>query len=457
MGIKAMINRVFGKGEHQALAEQQTDSEARVGHIKQEFASHPSKGLTPARLHTILEAAERGDLTAQHQLFLDMEEKDTQIASDLGKRRQAASELEWQIVPPDNASAQEKKAAEFCAEVFSSLDVPDIINDLGTAIGHGWINLELPWHQDGGHWLMAQPIAQPHSWFKLHPEQQDQLRLRDNSAYGAELWQLGWVQHRHKAKAGYIARSGLHRVLAWPYLFKNYSVGDLAELLEIYGLPARIGKYPRNANDKEKATLLRAVTSLGHNAAGIIPEGMAIDFMQAADGKSEMFETMIHWCERSIAKAILGGTLTSGTGEGTNTNALGKVHEAGFNSLIRSDARQYANTIRRDILLPLVLVNFGIDKLNRAPKFYLDCTETEDLQMLSQALPVLAENGVQIPMWYVHEKPASPRPVIMSRYLANPLLYLKQKKKPCAKLHSKANSPALPQSLLTAPIGSARI
>lgn len=398
------------KEVQRSMQEQQTDSESRVGLIKKEFAEHPSKGLTPARLHSILEAAERGDLRAQHELFLDMEEKDTQISADLGKRRQAASELEWQIVPPENPTPQEKAAADFCAEVFSSLDVPDLIVDLGTGIGHGWQNLELPWEQrDGKQWI-KQPIARPHSWFQLHPDEQDVLTLRDNSHTGAELWPFGWIQHRHKAKAGYVSRSGLHRVLAWPYLFKNYSVGDLAELLEIYGIPARVGKYPRNASDKEKSTLLRAVTSLGHSAAGIIPEGMSIEFMAAADGKSDMFKVMIDWCERSIAKAILGGTLTSGTGEGTNTNALGRVHEAGFNSLIRSDVRQYANTIRRDILLPLVLVNFGIDDLNRAPKFYLDVTETEDIKVLAESVPQLVDYGMKIPVWWMHEKTGIPKP-----------------------------------------------
>ena len=77
-----------------ALSEQQTASEARVGFIKREFSEHPSKGLTPARLYQILESAEQGDLKAQHELFDDMEEKDPQIAADLGKRRLLAAELE---------------------------------------------------------------------------------------------------------------------------------------------------------------------------------------------------------------------------------------------------------------------------------------------------------------------------------------------------------------------------
>ncbi|MFP3599880.1 DUF935 family protein, partial [Chryseobacterium sp. SIMBA_029] len=59
---------------------------------------------------------------------------------------------------------------------------------------------------------------------------------------------------------------------------------DLAEFLEIYGLPMRLGTYPGGATEDEKFTLLRAVMDIGHRAAGIIPQGMQIDFKEAAKG-----------------------------------------------------------------------------------------------------------------------------------------------------------------------------
>ena len=410
--LKTLIQRLWGAGDStatQALEEQQTAQDARVGQLRREFAEHPSKGLTPAKLYDILEAAEKGDLKAQHELFEDMEEKDPQIAADLGKRRQLAAELEWQIVPPDNPSATERRATDHAIEVFTGIEVEDLIIDLGSGIGHGWANLELPWARDGALRYIEQPAFRPHSWFRLHPERQDELRLRDMSNEGAELWPLGWMQHRHRAKAGYVARSGLHRVLAWPYLFQNYALGDLAELLELYGLPARIGSYPKNATDKEKATLLRAVTSLGHNAAGIIPDGMKIDFKEAAKGTSDVFELMLNWCERAKSRAILGGTLTSGTSGDSNTNALGNVHERSQMSLIRSDARQYAGTIGRDILWPMAAINFGIIDRRRAPRFYLDTGEAEDFKVLSETLPVFVDMGARIPQWWFHEKTRIPK------------------------------------------------
>jgi phage gp29-like protein len=248
----------------------------------------------------------------------------------------------------------------------------------------------------------------PHNWFALDQYDQNKIVIKGLQDDEAQLWSLGWVSHRHRAKPGYVARTGLHRMLAWPYLFQNYALGDLAQLLEIYGLPARIGQYPRGATNAEKAALLRAVTSLGRSAAGIIPEGMKIDFLNAAEGRADVYQAMLDWCERAKAKVILGGTLTSGTGEGTNTNALGNVHERGLNSLIRSDVRQYAGTIRRDILWPMAALNFGIEDLRRAPKFWLDTDETEDYKALSDTLPTFVDMGMKIPIWWVHEKTGIP-------------------------------------------------
>lgn len=402
-------------GQALALRETQTavrpgegGERAMVGSLHREFAEHPSRGLTPAGLYAILQAAEQGDLSRQHALFQDMEEKDAQIASDLGKRKLAAAALEWQIVPPDGANRLEKKAAAQASEVFRSLEVEDLILDLADGIGHGWVQLEIPWDRDGATRIVQQPRWVDPTWFQTRPEFRDELRLRDGTLDGEELWPLGWLSHRHKAKSGYLARLGLHRCLVWPYLFQNHALGDLAELLEILGIPARLGTYPRGATAEEKATLLTAVASLGHRAAGIIPEGMAIEYLEAAKTEGSNYQTMLDWCERAKSKAILGGTLTTGTDRGSGAYSLGQVHERGLAELVASDARQYAATIRRDLLWPLAALNFGIDRPERSPRFYLDSSETADYEVLAKTLPVFVGLGARIPAWWLHEKTGIP-------------------------------------------------
>ncbi|MDP3611498.1 MAG: DUF935 family protein, partial [Rubrivivax sp.] len=319
----------FGKAfEDVAVAQLQEPQTARLAQLRYEFENHPSRGLTPPRLAKILQDAEQGDLTAQHELFADMEEKDGHLFSELQKRRMAVQQLDWTIVPPKNATAQEKAQAEFITEVLGSMeDFGDVLFDMTDAIGHGFAPLEMTWGRVDGIQMPVKIEHRPQGWFKLalDPEiGRNELRLRDNSADGERLWQFGWIMHQHRARSGYVSRSGLFRVLTWPFIFKNYAVRDLAEFLEIYGLPMRLGTYGASATKEDKATLLRAVVGIGHNAAGIIPAGMAIDFKNAATGDNKAFDSMISLMERTMSKAILGGTLTSS--EGANgTQALGKV------------------------------------------------------------------------------------------------------------------------------------
>ncbi len=391
------------------LTEPQT---SRLAQLHREFASHPSRGLTPVKLARILEAAEQGDIRAQHDLFMDMEEKDAHIYAEMGKRKRALLTVDWDIAPPRNASATEKKLAGYAKELLQ--DVPnfeDVILDALDGIGHGFSCQEIEWELLGSEWLPKAITHRPQGWFQTDRETRTQIRLRDMSLDGQPLQPFGWITHTHKAKSGYIARSGLHRVLSWPYLFKNYSVGDLAEFLEIYGLPLRLGTYQSGASDEEKATLLRAVMSIGHDAAGIVPEGMLIDFKEAAKGSEGPFMAMVDWCEKSQSKAILGGTLTSQADGKSSTNALGNVHNEVRHDLMVSDAIQLAGTLTRDLVYPLLALNKGgVDDRRRLPRFVFRFDDTEDLGVLADALPKLVGIGMQITQEWAHERAGIPMP-----------------------------------------------
>ena len=134
----------------------------------------------------------------------------------------------------------------------------------------------------------------------------------------------------------------------------------MAEFLEIYGLPVRLGKYPAGASDKEKTTLLNALVGIGHNAAGIIPETMMLELLDAASGSGDTVMAMTDWCERTQSKIILGGTLTTQADGKTSTNALGQIHNEVRHDLLASDAKQLAATLTRQLIAPLLYLNKGI-------------------------------------------------------------------------------------------------
>lgn len=401
---------------------------ATVGQLSQTFAGHPSRGLTPAKLARILESAEQGDIRSQHELFMDMEEKDGHIFSEMSKRKRALLTVDWDIVPPRNASAKERKSAAYLKELLTDINnFEDIIQDSLDAIGHGFACLEIEWQMLGTEWLPKTISHRPQGWFQTDRATRTQIRLRNNTQDGAELQPFGWITHIHKAKSGYLARAGLHRVLAWPFLFKNYSVRDLAEFLEIYGIPLRLGKYFGGASEDEKAALMQAVIAIGHDAAGIIPEGMGVEFVQVSgSGSSTPFEYMVEWAERTQSKAILGGTLTSQADGKTSTNALGNVHNEVRHDLMISDARQLAGTLTRDLVYPLYALNVGgIDDVRRCPRLVFDLGEAGDLSLYAEALPKLVGSGLKIPVSWAREKlripePDGDEPVLMSSLQNNP-------------------------------------
>lgn len=393
------IKRAELKGEPQT---------AKTAHLHREFSDHPSRGLTPSKLSRILEEAERGDLVSQARLAEDMEEKDAHLFAELSKRRRALLGLDWDLQPPKDASQFEKDETARIEEMIRELDFETLIYDSAAAILYGYACLEFNWVRHDGQWQPQSIDYRPADWFMCQPEDRDTLLLRTADGMGAPLRPWGWIVHRHQAKSGYLVRSGLARILAWPYLFRNYSARDLAEFLEIYGLPMRLGKYPAGVSEDEKATLMRAVVNIGHAAAGIIPHGMDIEFQEAAKGASDPFMAMMSWAESSMSKAILGGTLTSQTSDsGGGAYALGQVHNEVRHDILISDAKQIARTLTQQLVMPLVRLN---SRMERMPKWVFDTEQPEDLKLFSEALPKLVESGMQIPASWVHEKLRIPKP-----------------------------------------------
>lgn len=155
-----------------------------------------------------------------------------------------------------------------------------------------------------------------------------------------------------------------------------------------------------------------------------MPEGMEIELHNAASGTtaaSNPFLQMAEWCEKSAARLILGQTLTSGADGKSSTHALGMIHNEVRRDLLVSDAKQIAQTITQQIILPFLQVNFG--DIGRAPRFEFDTREAADIAVFADALPKLVDVGVQIPEGWVRDKLVIPDAAdgekVLARVVAN--------------------------------------
>jgi len=442
--LKKIVDQHGAPIEIAALEEPQT---SRVSHLQNQNLTPMLSGLTPARLARTLQDADQGNLLDQHRLFSDMEERDGHLRAEMDKRKNAVMGLPWDIVAPPNATAAEKAAAQWVKEMLcDAVDpVEDLILAAMDAVGHGFSPVEIEWSRQGVEWL-PQFHPRPQEWFRLDLSR-TQVHLNDFSTTGSPLTPFGWVMHTPgKAKSGYMGRLGLYRTLVWPFIYKSYALGDFAEFLETYGLPIIVGKYFAGATADEKASLMRAVTQLGHDARAIMPKEMEIEIEKVVGGSGDSAHlAMMQWAERSQSKSILGQTLSADTGsKGGGSYSLGKVHNEVRHDIRRSDGRQLAATLTRDVVYPMIALNrSGVDGLARCPRFVFNQSEPEDLVSFADALPKLVGVGFQVPVSWAQERVHIPMPQDGEAVLTLPVQNT-PKKEPAGRDSAAALSTVIP-------------
>lgn len=419
--------------------------EVAVGQVQDKFSSYPSNGLTPQRLAAIFREADAGDVLRQMELFEELEEKDPHLFSQLQTRKNAVTGLDFEVLPLDPNNAGDKAIAEFVKGELDGIEgFEDIMLDLLDAIGKGFSVSEILWGSEGGEGgkTFINGILHRHQKrFFWDTEDVFKVTTADHPE-GVPLTADKFIVHRYKARSGHPSRAGVLRVVAWMYLFKNYDLKDWVSFCEVYGMPLRLGKYQPGASEEDKTALMRALIQIGADAAGIVPEGTSIDFITTDKASStDLYERLARYCDEQISKAVLGQILTSDSGGGSF--AQSKTHNEVRHDLTVADCKALAATLRRDLIRPLVLFNFGDD--SRVPQLRFACAEPEDLHQAATILGALIKDtGLKVPTSYLYKKFSIPKPEGGEEIAAPAAGPLPFKSSPDAQLTLKAEAPAPP-------------
>ena len=383
-------------------------NEIAVAQVTDKYSEYPSNGLTPVKLAEIFKEADAGDVLRQMELFEEMEEKDPHLFSQLQTRKNAVTGLDFEIIPFSD-DPRDKEIADFIEEQINGIEsLEDVETDLLDAIGKGFAVSEIMWGYDEGH-VVVREIKSRHQKRFFWDSLDDSFKVRTKDApEGILLPTNKFVVHRYKARSGHTSRAGILRVVAWMYLFKNYDLKDWVSFAEVYGLPLRLGKYAPGASEADKVALMQALIQIGADAAGIIPDGTSIDFITTEKtSSSDLYERLARYCDEQISKAILGQTLTSDSGGGSY--AQSKTHNDVRHDLTVADCKSLASTLRRDLIRPLCIFNFGEDK--RVPHIRFDCEESEDLTQTATIIGTLVnEVGLRVPTSFIYKKFSIPEP-----------------------------------------------
>ncbi|GAA6761739.1 MULTISPECIES: phage portal protein family protein [Thermus] len=380
------------------------------------FRVYPARGLTPERLARILREADAGDLSAQAELFEEMEERDALLFSLLQTRKLAVVGLDWRLEPAEEGR-DARRILRAVEEVWWGLPLEDLMTDLLSAIPQGVSVVAVAWEWDGLLWR-PKAFRWVHPGLLAYREPEDRFYLVLGPGREEAFPYGGAIEHRYRARSGLPTRAGLMRSLAWLYLFKHFALKDWVVFAEVYGQPYRIGKYDPAAGEEERRRLEEAVRSLGADAAGVISKDTEIEIVEAAKGQGpDVYERLIRLANREMTQAVLGQTLTSSEGEG-GSYALAKVHERVRIDLLKADARALARTLREGLLKPFVAFNFGPEYLDLAPHVVPEVEEEKDLEARARVLQTLLQMGLSIPEAWLREEFGVPAPEPQAPVLA---------------------------------------
>lgn len=377
-------------------------------------------GLDPARLASLLRAAENTDARAYLELAEEMEEKYLHYAAQLATRKRAVCGLPWQVVPASER-LRDRKIAELVEKLIPLLE--EHLFDMLDSLGKGYSVTEITWASEGANWLPVALDRRDPRWYLFDKVDGRTLRLRDisNPITGLDLPPGKFIISHVAAKSGLPIRGGLARAAAYAYLFHNFSLRDWVTFCERFGLPLRLGRYHEGASGNDLDVLFSAVRDIGADAAAILPKGMEIEFpaIKSGNANADLWERLLAYLDSQVSKLILGQTLTADTGKGGGGSfALGKVHNEVRIDILRADAKAICAALNRDLVKTLVDLNFGPQDVY--PALRLPVSEPEDMVALAGNLKTLVELGQPVGANWVSDKFSVPLPQAGELVLGKP-------------------------------------
>ena len=171
------------------------------------------------------------------------------------------------------------------------------------------------------------------------------------------------------------------------------------QFLEKFGQPTAVGKYPAGASDPEKNRLLQALSAIQSSTAIRIPEGMAIELLEATRSGTADYTALYDRMNAAISKVYLGHS----AGADSTPGKLGGEDNAGEvrEDLIKADADLVCGSFNRTVAKWLTWYNDGDGVA--PPRVWRKTEPPEDLQAAASKDKTLFDMGFKPKITYIKE------------------------------------------------------
>jgi phage gp29-like protein len=180
-----------------------------------------------------------------------------------------------------------------------------------------------------------------------------------------------------------------------------------AVYLERFGSPLVRATVPRTTTPAERKELEDVISSIQQRTGLVIPEGVAIEFVEATRSGTASYREFIEEQKEAIAIVVLGQTLTTYVGS-RGPQALGTVHERTKEEILAADAEAIATVVNEQIIRRLVDANYA--GIERYPVWTWEMTDVRDLESFARVVVRLRNTGIRVPTEWVYRTFGIPIP-----------------------------------------------
>ena len=324
--------------------------------------THPGADQTVAKLIATLVESEGGNMARLMALFDDMRERDARLDAVCRTRVLAITGKDWALRPPTGMEhdADALGAVDEVTRLLSLCpDLSTLIAQLMDGALRGYSVIEIEWGTVDGRQVPINFAWRDPGRFSFD----DKMRICRSDATdgwpGILLSDFGpdrFIIHSPSAgRACYPTRRGALRPCMWPSMTKRYGLRWWLVAAERFGQPAPILKVPDGDDNlfDDAADMLRGLTD---DWQAVLTQGMELELLPGSgDFSGDLHAKMVEFANTEMAICILGQNLSTEVQGGSF--AAAKVHDAVRLDYLASDAQELAETLRRELLEPLVRYN----------------------------------------------------------------------------------------------------
>ena len=233
---------------------------------------------------------------------------DPHLMATIQQRKMQVMQMGWEL-------ECEGKLEKRVLEIMRELPLSNIMSDVLDAIFFGFSVGEVEWKKDGNEIVPVDVIGKPQEWFIFTRDNELRMRkYKDGSYYfeeGEKLPAYKFILTQYRPT--YTNPYG-QKVLSscyWPVQLKRGGIEYWQLMMERYGMPYLIGRYPNSFTDLQKKEFLQQLQAMVEDNITIFEDTLGIELKESPQYDiGQLYENLVKFHNKEISKAVLTVTLT---------------------------------------------------------------------------------------------------------------------------------------------------